>query len=92
MTTDKLSDAAAQAEERRLWSAETGLRFREATCRRRRTERVGIHRERSRLAPAPARARGWMLAEVRRRQVACAKAVTSHRTPEWDVWLAIKLA
>ena len=37
--------------------------------------------ERSRLAPAQARGRGRARAEVRRRQVACTKAVTSHRTP-----------
>ena len=36
----------------------------------------------SRLAPAPARPRGRSRTEVRRRQVACAKAVTSHRTPK----------
>ena len=37
---------------------------------------------RSRLAPAPARPRGWTRTGLRRRQVACAKAVTSHRTPK----------
>ena len=39
-------------------------------------------RGRSRLAPAPARPRDRSRTEVRRRQVACAKAVTSHRTPK----------
>ena len=38
---------------------------------------------RSRLAPARACGRGRALSEVRRRQVAYAKAVTSHRTPNW---------
>ena len=37
--------------------------------------------ERSRLAPAAARGRDRSRPELRRRQVACAKAVTSHRTP-----------
>ena len=37
--------------------------------------------EHSRLAPAQACERGWAHSAVRRRPVACAKAVTSHRTP-----------
>ena len=37
---------------------------------------------RPRLAPAVARPRNRIGTEVRRRQVACAKAVTSHRTPK----------
>ncbi len=37
---------------------------------------------RSPLAPAPARPHDRSRTEVRRRQVACAKAVTSHRTPK----------
>ena len=48
-----------------------------SNCGRRRDE-MG----RSRLAPAAACSRDWSRTEVRRRQVACAKAVTSHRTPK----------
>ena len=40
-----------------------------------------LRMERSRLAPAVACARDRSRAELRRRPVACAKAVTSHRTP-----------
>ncbi len=90
MNTELPSVAGAQAEERNLWSAETCLGFPEATCRRRTLGSVVIRRERSRLAPAPARARGRVRVEVRRRPVACAKAVTSHRTPKCVAYQSLR--
>ena len=64
-----------------LWSAVTCHRFIEATGRRRLARGVRLQEGRSRLAPAVACGRERKGTEVRRRQVACAKAVTSHRTP-----------
>ena len=66
---------------RGLWSAVTCHRFPEATCRRRTAKGVCGQEGRSRLAPAPARPHDRKRTELRRRLVACAKAVTSHRTP-----------
>ena len=68
-----------------LWSAVTCHRFLKATCRRRTAVTVRPEKGRSPLAPAQTCPRVRSRTEIRRRQVACAKAVTNHRTPNFRV-------
>ena len=65
-----------------IWSAVTRHRFSEATCRRQIFKSAEIERSTHGSRQRCGTRDFSNLAELRRRQVACTKAVTSHRTPK----------